>query len=229
MTIAWLDTAATDSLADTAYRRIEEDIVTLRLAPGAMTTEQQLCAALGMGRTPVREALLRLAEGYLARIVARKGVLIRPIEVDYALMTIEIRRLVEHLVVRRAVQHADEVERAQLTEMAPLMGEAAAAPDVHRFMRLDDAFNRLVARAARHEVAARTIVPLHSVSRRIGFVLAGGDGQGLDETGGWHARLMLAIASGDASEAAASLDRLLDMSAEIARRVGALQARSVAS
>lgn len=229
MTIAWLDTAGSDSLADIAYRRIEEDIVTLRLAPGAMTTEQQLCAALGMGRTPVREALLRLAEGYLARIMPRKGVLIRPIEIDYALMTIEVRRLVEHLVVQRAVRHADEVERAHFAELAPLIGEAAAVPDVHRFMRLDDGFNRLVAKAARHEVAARTIEPLHCVSRRIGFVLAGGDGQGLDETGDWHARLMQAIAAGDAKAAEAALDRLLDMSAEIARRVGALQARSLAS
>lgn len=227
--IAWLDNNGTDSLADVAYRRIEEDIVTLRLAPGTMTTEQQLCTALGMGRTPVREALLRLAEGYLARIMPRKGVLIRPIEVDYALMTIDIRRMVEHLVVQRAVTHASEVERSHLAELAPLIGEAALAPDVHRFMRLDDVFNRLVAKAARHEVAARTIEPLHCVSRRIGFVLAGGDGQGLDETGDWHARLMLAIADGDSAAATDALDRLLDMSADIARRVGALQARSLAS
>jgi len=227
--IAWLDTNGTDSLADTAYRRIEEDIVTLRLAPGSVTTEQQLCAALGMGRTPIREALLRLAEGYLVRIMPRKGLLIRPIEIDYALMTIEVRRLVEHLVVKRAVQHADEVERSHFAELAPMISEAAAVPDVHRFMRLDDAFIRLVAKAARHEVAARSIEPLHCVSRRIGFVLAGGDGRGLDETGTWHAKLMLAIATGDGEEAAAALDRLLDMSADIARRVGALQARSLAS
>lgn len=229
MILAWLDNAGTDSLADAAYRRIEEDIVTLRLAPGAMTTEQQLCNALGMGRTPVREALLRLAEGYLVRILPRKGLLIRPIEIDYALMTIDVRRLVERLVVERAVRHADEIERAHFAELAPMIEAAAAAPDVHRFMRLDDIFNRLLARAARHEVAARTIEPLHCVSRRLGFVLAGDSGRGLDETGGQHARLMRAIAAGDGATAEAALDTLLDKSAEIARRVGTLQARSLAS
>ena len=96
-------------------------------------------------------------------------------------------------------------------------------------MKLDDAFNRLVAKAARHEVAARSIEPLHCVSRRIGFVLAGDEGRGLDETGAWHARLMQAIAAGDSATAGTALDRLLDMSADLARRVGAMQARSLAS
>lgn len=218
-----------ETLSESAYRTIEEMIVTLELPPATMTTEQRLCAQTGLGRTPVREALLRLSYGYLVRILPRRGILVRPIEVDYILMTIDIRQSVERLIIQRAARLADDLQRRHFRELAAMIGDAAHTPDLRRFMRIDDAFNRLLAKAADHEVAARTFEPLHCVNRRAGFVYAGAKGAGLAETGREHVRIMTAVAEGDTTEAEAALDDLLATSTRIAHELGASQARSLAS
>lgn len=219
----------TGSLAEQAYRRIEENIVTLRLAPGSMTTEQQLCDGLSLGRTPVREAIQRLAQGYLVTVLARRGVLIRPVETKYSLMTVDVRRSVERLIVQRAARYADDHERRRLLTLAPMIEEAAEKRDVLGFMRIDDEFNRLIGDAARHEVAAKIVQPLHCVSRRLGFLYAGSTGAGLVETGGAHAQMMCAIAQGDAASAENMLDRLLETTVAIAHEVERMQSRRLAS
>ena len=68
-----------ETLTDLAYRQIEERIVTLRLKPGEVLSEQWLSATLKIGRTPIREALQRLALEGLVRILPRKGILVSEI------------------------------------------------------------------------------------------------------------------------------------------------------
>lgn len=218
-----------ESMAERAYRRIEENIVTLQLAPGSMTTEQKLCEGLSLGRTPVREAIQRLAQGYLVTILARRGVLIRPVETKYALMTIDVRRSVERLIIQRAVRYADDHERRRLLTLAPLIEAAAEERDLLAFMRIDDEFNRLIGTAARHEVAARIVQPLHCVSRRLGFLYAGESGAGLKETGRMHARMMKAIAASDAGTAEEMLDQLLEKTVDIAHEVEEMRTSRLAS
>lgn len=218
-----------ESLAEKAYRRIEENIVTLQLAPGSMTTEQQLCESLSLGRTPVREAIQRLGQGYLVTVLARRGVLIRPIETKYALMTVDVRSTVERLIVQRAARYADDYERRRLLTLAPLIEEAAEQRDLLAFMRVDDEFNRLIGDAARHEVAAKIVQPLHCVSRRLGFLYAGETGAGLKETGAAHAKMMNTIAQGDAPAAERLLDQLLEKTTAIALEVERGQSRRLAS
>ncbi len=67
---------SSESLTERAYRELEEQIVTLRLAPGAVVTEASLALRLGIGRTPIREALQRLARERLVVILPRRGVVI---------------------------------------------------------------------------------------------------------------------------------------------------------
>lgn len=224
-----VDTGRTgsESLSETAYRRIEEWIVTLRLTPGSMTTEQQLCQSLAVGRTPVREALLRLAQGFLVTIVTRRGVLIRPIEVEYALMTVDVRRTIERLLVRRAARYAEDFERQHFFMLADRIEKTAENADIVAFMRADDAFNRLLGRTARHDVAARTIAPLHCVNRRLGYFYAGTTGAGLKETGARHAAMMRAIANANLDECDRELDSLLDATVAIAHAIEAMQAQGV--
>ena len=87
------------SLAEGAYRALEEMIVTRQLRPGSMLSENQLSEQLGCGRTPIREALQRLKfEGYV-EIHPRRGVLVAPIDVLKQLELLEVRRPLENLVV----------------------------------------------------------------------------------------------------------------------------------
>ena len=68
-------------------------------------------------------------------------------------------------------------------------------------MRADNAFNVLVADRARHDPARRAVAPLHVASRRLGYIYAQIDADSLNETGGLHSILMLAIAEGNLDKA----------------------------
>lgn len=207
------------SLADQAFHLIEAQIVTLVLPPGSATTEQRLCQALTLGRTPVREALLRLTQGFLVEIRPRQGVRIRPIEPRLILQTLEIRRTVERLVVSRATTLADDAERLALAALVPAFEDALRRHDPGAFAAADAALNALMNQAARHEVAARMVEPLHCVSRRAGYVHACRSTSGMARTGPAHIAMAEAVAAGDVGRATALLDDLLDLSAEIADRL----------
>ena len=107
-------TAPTESLAEVAYRAIEEMIVTRRLRPGSMISENQLSEQLGCGRTPIREALQRLKFEGFVEIHPRRGVLVAPIDVVKQLELLEVRRPLECLVVRLAAVRALDRERAEM-------------------------------------------------------------------------------------------------------------------
>ncbi|HAE00603.1 MAG TPA: GntR family transcriptional regulator, partial [Rhodospirillaceae bacterium] len=88
------------SLTEQAYRQIEERIVTLRLEPGEVLSEASLSLELGIGRTPIREALQRLAREGLVNILPRRGILVSDINVRNQLELLAVRREVERLMAR---------------------------------------------------------------------------------------------------------------------------------
>ena len=93
-----------EMLTDRAYRLLEEEIVTLALAPGAVVSEAILSNRLGVGRTPIREALQRLAREHLVQILPRRGVIVSEIDVVKQLRLIETRRELERLLARSAAR-----------------------------------------------------------------------------------------------------------------------------
>src|SRR5690554_1389436 len=86
------------SLTEQAYRQLEEMIVTLQLMPGAVLSETHLARELSIGRTPVREALQRLAREGLIVILPRRGILVSEINVKRQLRLLEVRRELERLM-----------------------------------------------------------------------------------------------------------------------------------
>ncbi|HVL59010.1 MAG TPA: GntR family transcriptional regulator, partial [Burkholderiaceae bacterium] len=106
------------TLAEQAYVRLEELITTLKLAPGASVSEGELARAVGMGRTPIREALHRLAREHLIRIIPRRGIVIAPIDVGAQMRLLELRRSVESMVAAAAARKASAEERAHFAELA---------------------------------------------------------------------------------------------------------------
>ncbi|GLQ53873.1 GntR family transcriptional regulator [Devosia nitrariae] len=202
--------SASESLADAAFQVIEEKIVTLELAPGSRVTEASLGQLTGFGRTPVREALLRLAQGFLIEILPRNGILIAPMDFDVILMTLEVRRHVERLIVERAARYSDDRDRRRLDSLRAAFQGATDRGDALAFIRTDNMLNKTLNAAARHPVAAKVAQPLHSVSRRMGFALGRIDGAGFNVTGPKHQRLIEAVVAGDVPASLAALDELLD-------------------
>ncbi len=110
--------AAPRSLTDRAYRALEELIVTLQLDPGEVLSEAALAKQLGIGRTPIREALQRLAREGLVVILPRRGILVSDINVRSQLELLRVRRELERLMSRAAAQRSTLAERQAFASLA---------------------------------------------------------------------------------------------------------------
>ena len=205
-----LDFAPAQSLTDRAYAAIEEMIVTLRLAPGSAVSESELSAHLGIGRTPIREALQRLARERLVAILPRRGIIVSPIDVAAQLRLLEVRRELERLIARSAARRATDDERERFRALAAAFEAAAKANDDVTFMRIDRDFNVLCSAASHNEFAAGAMSLMHSRSRRFGD-LPSKQAANLPLTAKRHADIARAIAAGDEERAAKASDRLLNL------------------
>ncbi|MGO4833544.1 GntR family transcriptional regulator, partial [Rhizobiaceae sp. 2RAB30] len=99
-----IQTIAFEPVAAKAYRALERMIVTLELAPGSVATEGALIERIGLGRTPVREALQRLAWEGLVDIRPRAGLAIAPLHASDWLRVIDARRGLEIVLARSAAR-----------------------------------------------------------------------------------------------------------------------------
>ena len=115
---------AAETLTEQAYRLIEEQIVTLRLKPGDVISEQLLSATFKIGRTPIREALQRLAREGLITVLPRKGILVSDINPRNQLLVLEVRREIERLLSRAG---AERLPRATTTSRS--CGSIASSTD----------------------------------------------------------------------------------------------------
>lgn len=208
--------AQTASLAESAYKRLEEIIVTLQLSPGEVLSEAAIGAELGIGRTPVREALQRLAFEGLVVVLPRRGILVSEIDLDRQLDLLEVRREIERLIARGAAARAQPSERGEFARLAVGFGEAARDEDAAVFMRLDLRFNRMSLESCRNDYAARTMRLMQGLSRRFWYKHYR-ETLDLARCANLHRAVAVAIADGLPDEAAAASDALLDYIAEFSR------------
>jgi DNA-binding GntR family transcriptional regulator len=200
---------AASPLADKAYREIEEDIVTLRLAPGTILSEQLLANDFRIGRTPVREALQRLANEGLVIILPRKGILVSDINPRQQLLVLEVRRELERLLSRACAERATDAQKTEFRKIAQGMERAADDNDDIAFMRLDRELNQIMIGAARNDYAARSMRLLSGLSRRFWYMHYR-EAADLPLCARLHAEQSRAIADGNAPLAASATDRLMD-------------------
>ena len=107
-----------ETLTEQAYTRLEEMIVTLKLAPGAILSEQALSSELSIGRTPIREALQRLAREGLVLVLPRKAILVTDTDPRKQLLVLEVRRELERLLARASAERASVAQRARFQAIA---------------------------------------------------------------------------------------------------------------
>jgi DNA-binding GntR family transcriptional regulator len=204
------------SLTDRAYVALEEMICTLQLEPGEVLSEGTLSETLGIGRTPVREALQRLAREGLVMVLPRRGVLVSEFNVKKQLRMLEVRRELERLMARSAASRATGEERERFEAMARAMHASADAGDDIGFMRLDHEFNVLISQANRNEFASETISLMAGLSRRFWFMHHRHAGD-LSMIARLHADIARAVAAGDGPAAASASDVLLEYIESITR------------
>lgn len=204
------------SLTEKAYADLEEMIVTMQLAPGSAVSEAGLSALLGIGRTPIREALQRLAREKLVVILPQRGIIVSEINVGSQLRLLEVRRELERLIAKNATRRATEEELKRFREIAKGLEKAAKMNDETTFMRLDREFNLLSAAAARNEFLSASMSLTHSLSRRFWYIHYK-QAADMPLAARLHADVARAIADRDEVAAARASDKLIDYLEEFTR------------
>jgi DNA-binding GntR family transcriptional regulator len=200
--------SASESLSTQAYLLLEREIVTLRLAPGHMLTEGALIGRLGLGRTPVREAIQRLAWEGLVSIRPRSGIQVADLDPAEFAKVLDARRGVEQVLAKGAAHYASSVDDEAFRFVGDQMREAAKTSDVDLFLDADKAFDTILARAAANPYAARLAAPLQTHSRRFWFRLQRPDS--LKLAAERHVALIEAIVARDGALAVEAVDQLID-------------------
>lgn len=206
------------SLTDRAYAEIEELIITLQLAPGSAVSESDLSTLLDIGRTPIREALHRLAREKLVTILPRKGIIVSHVDVSQQLRLLEVRRELERLIARTAARRASEPDRAHFIQLADRFITSSQAGDDVEFMRVDSEFNLLCTTATGNEFTENAMSLIHSLTRRFWYAHHR-SANAMPVTATLHAGVARAIASGDEERAAKASDKLLDSLEKFTRSV----------
>ena len=205
------------SLADRAYHAIREMIVSLELRPGAVVDEPRLMERLGIGRTPTREALRRLAQEGLVEVYPRRGMFVTRVEIrDLASLT-EVRSILESHAARLAAERATADDQAALDSLLDEL-EAEADLDTAELMALDERIHRQVYSSAHNPFLESTLEEHYVLALRIWY-LAIDRTRELKQAVLGHRELLEAIRDGDADAAEETMSRHVLDFGEAMRRV----------
>ena len=186
------------SFADRAYYAIRELIVTLELPPGSVVREPELTERLGIGRTPVREALRRLAQERLVEVFPRRGMFVTKVDVRDLARLCEVRIALEPEAARLAAERATQADLAELRGvLAELDGRRKRDP--RALIDLDERIHRAIYHASHNPYLAETLEQYYAHALRIWMVALSRTDIGA-AVGGHHA-VLEAVVRGDGARA----------------------------
>lgn len=157
----------TETLTNQAYNNIEHKIVTLVLEPSAYITEKKLCEMTEFGRMPVHNACIKLESVHLIRILPRKGMIVSPINWEEIFQQIELRRVIEPILMKYASKNALPHERETIRNFKEEWLQASDEGNVDITVKIDGQFNRFIYEIARNSFASQAMLPLWALARRM--------------------------------------------------------------
>ena len=184
-----------DLAADRAYLAIRGLIVSLELAPGAVIDERELMQQLGLGRTPVREALRQLAQEQLVEVFPRRGMFVTGVDVRDLARISEVRAALEPEAARLAAERATDEERDRLADLSDQIKRGAD------LMGLDERIHRAIYSCAHNDLLEKTLGEYYVLAMRI-WMIALERAEALEDAVEAHRDLVHAIVVGNADEAA---------------------------
>ena len=192
-------------LSEKAYYLIKEKIITLELEPLSVINEQALMEDLGLGRTPIREALHRLAAEGLVIIAPRRGMFVADISITDLQKIFEVRVLLEGFCARLAAERAS---KAQIAEMEAVVTELEGVQEGNTaaLMSIDKRLHKLIYEAADNEFLADSLNPLHALSLRLWYLVLDRLPHVHDSIAE-HIAVVNALKAGDANQAEALLQQ----------------------
>lgn len=187
----------TESLAEGVRTRLEKDILGGVLVPGQALDERSLAEQFGVSRTPVRNAIAKLASQGLLRVVPRVGVVVPKLNIKELLSLLEMLVELEGICAKFAARRMDARERKALREAMLACEAAAASGDAKAYGAANGKFHAAIYDGCRNEWAAEQVRSLRlrcALYRRSRFDLPGAMAKSLQE----HRTVFEAIERGDA-------------------------------
>jgi DNA-binding GntR family transcriptional regulator len=165
------DTTATRLVAERAYLDLRDRIVTLHLPPGTVLREDELMKDLGIGRTPLREAVKRLALENLVEVQPRRGTFVTAVEAADIQNITEVRAELEGYAAELAALRLDPDSRVEAETLLREIESLDGAGDQESLMRMDERIHRFVWHAARNQYLTETLESYFTHSLRIWFLV----------------------------------------------------------
>lgn len=161
----------TQSLSTQAYERIKQMIVSLQLPPGAVIDESLLQEELGLGRTPIREALKRLSLERLVTIVPRRGMFVTEIHITDLQRLYEVRLELECLTARLAARRGTAVHWQKMQQaLDQVLGKTAASIPPELLIKVDETCHTIMYDAADNTFLRDTLSPLYALNLRLWYL-----------------------------------------------------------
>jgi DNA-binding GntR family transcriptional regulator len=186
-------------ISERAYAELRDRIVTLRLAPGTVLREDELMSELGIGRTPLREAVKRLALENLVAVQPRSGTYVTSVDASDIVHISEVRAELEAQAAELASHRMDGAVRERGEALLARLREGREA-DADALMRLDEEIHRVAWEGAGNPYLLETLERYFALSLRVWYVV-------LDRVPALgvavfdHAKLLEAMLAGDARRA----------------------------
>lgn len=207
------------SLRNQAYESLKRGILNCDLKPGEAVTVTELAEELGIGRTPVIQAVDRLMLEGLVEVMPRKGVVVSPISLDDLVEIIEVRLLNEIQAARWAAERISKQQLDDMRDNLNRMHKASAARDVATLIMLDSQFHSLISAATGNESLAELLGRLHDRSLRF-WTLSLKMPHRNDRVCEQHAAIIDALQSGSADKAEQAMrDHIKDFQSSILAQV----------
>lgn len=196
--------AAPRTLAETAYGILKEKLISAQYVPGQFLQEAQVVEDLGMGRTPVHQALHRLQQEGLIEIIPRKGILVQADSLSEIHLALETRLLIEPFCAGLAAERRTAGQLAELEAICAAFGDGQADLGKKALMEMDRTFHARIAQFSGNHLLADFQRGVHDRMSRIWF-LPTWHFHDFDMTGQEHAAILEAIRNRDAAAASAAM------------------------
>jgi DNA-binding GntR family transcriptional regulator len=165
------DAAATRLVAERAYVELRDRIVALHLPPGTVLREDALMEEMGIGRTPLREAVKRLALENLVEVQPRRGTFVSAVEAADIQNITEVRAELEAYAAELAAVRLDPETRATAEALLREIEELDGGGDQERLMRFDERIHRFTWEATHNLYLMQTLERYFTHSLRIWYLV----------------------------------------------------------
>ena len=197
-------------LSEQAYQQIKRMIITLELPPGSFINEKELRERIDFGRTPIREALLRLSLEQLVSIIPRRGIAVSDIALNDLQHLYEVRLSLESLAIRLATRRGRQQDWLEMEKALEQALPGAEPIDNEVMIAVDEQCHHIIYRATGNRFLENNASTLYAASLRLWYYFIAEIGP-MKEAMSEHHQMLKALRAGDEEKATRLMERHIRM------------------